>query len=584
MIDKAMPVHIKNLFEDVFYSIPEYQREYSWKLKNWENLFGDIDDSEKDYFLGTLICIVENDGSMMKVVDGQQRLTTLSIFRLALFNKLQGKKLEFAENENYYQIYLNLKSSLQKNSENKLQLQSKNKEEYETLIGKVIHNDDDKIDNRRRIFKAYNFFEEKISDYSVDDIFELLGKVNEALVVRIEVKTDQDAFILFESINNRGMPLSPIDLIKNKMFAQLAKDKIGDIEDHNTKWQKIIDNIEDFNDQVRFLRHYYHAFQHKDNIKIKRFKKATKTNLIEIYSELIENDVEFIFEEMQEKSKTYKIFTSPDNIDDSKSYSAYKEQLKNLQRLGIAPAYALMLYLFSEHKGKDFANLMLFLENWFIRRQLTNFPGTNKLDQIFLDLIGEIDKSGDYSFEFIKDYLSHEDYYKSDDEIKKALVSTNLYDDNFETIRYLLIQLEIDKREKNDTKEVSKDDFWKVEKKKSVWTIEHIMPQTPKKDSDWFRLIPDEETRESYVHKLGNLTLTRYNQTLSNISFSEKINKMTKDGKQIGLKSGNILINEYIKDKDDDRWTVEDIEKRGEDLADKILELLDRSRNRCDGV
>jgi len=59
---------------------------------------------------------------------------------------------------------------------------------------------------------------------------------------------------------------------------------------------------------------------------------------------------------------------------------------------------------------------------------------------------------------------------------------------------------------------------------------------------------------------------------------------MTKDGKQIGLKSGNILINEYIKDKDDDRWTVEDIEKRGEDLADKILELLDRSRNRCDGV
>lgn len=88
--------------------------------------------------------------------------------------------------------------------------------------------------------------------------FKLLDKINSALVVRIEVKSDQDAFILFESINNRGMPLSPIDLIKNKIFAQLAKNKIGNIEQNNKEWQKVLDSIDDFNDQVRFLRHYYH--------------------------------------------------------------------------------------------------------------------------------------------------------------------------------------------------------------------------------------------------------------------------------------------------------------------------------------
>lgn len=574
MIDKALAIHIKNLF-DVYYTIPEYQREYSWKLKNWENLFSDIEDSDKDYFLGTLICIIDDDGAKMRVVDGQQRITTLSIFRLAVFNKLRENKLKFAENEDYYGNFLNLKTSLHKEDKNKLQLQSNNKEEYESLIKRVIHDKDEKIDNRRRIFKAYSFFEEKLSEHSIDQLFELLDKINDALVVRIEVRTDQDAFILFESINNRGMPLSPIDLIKNKMFSQLAKDKIGDIGDHNIQWQKIIDGIEDFNDQVRFLRHYYHAFQHQENIKIKRYKKATKTNLIEIYSDLIEKDVEFIFKDIYEKSKIYNIFTSPDNIEDNQKYSNYMEQLKDLQRLGISPAYALLLYLFSEFKESDLTSLLLFLENWFVRRQLTNFPDTNKLDQIFLDLIGEIDKDGSYSFQFIKDYLSREEYYKGDDEIKKTLVNSNLYDDNFETIRYLLIQLEIDKREKTDTKEVSKDNFWKVEKKKSVWTIEHIMPQTPKKDSDWFTLVPEEETREKYIHKLGNLTLTRYNQTLSNKSFSDKT-VATKNDKNIGLKSGNILINQFIQKKPDNTWTTDDIEHRGVELADEILELLKR--------
>ena len=77
MIDKAAAISIKNLF-DVYYEIPEYQREYSWRLENWENLFNDLTESDKDYFLGTLICIVDSNTSM-QVVDGQQRLTTISI-------------------------------------------------------------------------------------------------------------------------------------------------------------------------------------------------------------------------------------------------------------------------------------------------------------------------------------------------------------------------------------------------------------------------------------------------------------------------------------------------------------------------
>ena len=113
MIHNADAYSIKNLF-DVYYEIPEYQREYSWKLENWENLFNDLNESDKDYFLGTLICISDGN-SPMQVVDGQQRLTTLSIFRLVIMNKLQNNRLKFAEDDDKSEEYLKLKDKFESN-------------------------------------------------------------------------------------------------------------------------------------------------------------------------------------------------------------------------------------------------------------------------------------------------------------------------------------------------------------------------------------------------------------------------------------------------------------------------------------
>ena len=152
MIDKAHAISIKNLF-DVYYEIPEYQREYSWRLENWENLFNDLNESDKDYFLGTLICIVDGD-TPMQVVDGQQRLTTLSIFRLCIFKKLNDEFTIFASDRSKNREFLNLESSLY-DKKNKLQLQSNNKFEYEKLVDKIINNKNESFDNRLRIFKAY---------------------------------------------------------------------------------------------------------------------------------------------------------------------------------------------------------------------------------------------------------------------------------------------------------------------------------------------------------------------------------------------------------------------------------------------
>lgn len=561
MIHNADAISIKNLF-DVYYEIPEYQREYSWRLENWENLFNDLNESDKDYFLGTLICIV--DGNIpMQVVDGQQRLTTLSIFRLSIFKKLNDKFTIFASDRAKNREFLNLESSLY-DKKNKLQLQSNNKSEYEKLVDKIINNKNESFDNRLRIFKAYNYFEEKISDYTIDELFNLLDKINGALVVRIEVKSDQDAFILFESINNRGMPLSPIDLIKNKIFAQLAKNKIGDIEQNNKEWQKVLDSIDDFNDQVRFLRHYYHAFQNDEKIGIKGYTKATKSNIIKIYSEHIEKDVKFIFDGLIEKAKIYNQFVHPKLLEKNK----YREKLIDLQILGIAPAYSLLLFLFSNFKDVDFANLLNLLENWFIRRHITDYPATNKLDQIFIDLISKINEQG-YAFEVVESFLKNDKNYQSDEKFKERLINDDLYEINTGATRCLLTKLEKSKR----TKE-SEVNFWETtgeKKSKLIWSIEHIMPQNPDKKTDWLNI--DEEIRKQYVHKLGNLTLTCYNSNLSNKSFIDKIS-ISENGNNIGLQSGNVKINDYFFSKDN--WTIDDIKIRSEILVNEIMLLLQK--------
>lgn len=563
MIDKAHAISIKNLF-DVYYEIPEYQREYSWRLENWENLFNDLNESDKDYFLGTLICIVDAYNTSMQVVDGQQRLTTLSIFRLAITKKLQDNRSEAIKNDDKMREYLNLKSSIMVDNKNRLQLQSNNKCEYEKLVDKIINNKNESFDNRLRIFKAYNYFEEKLSDYTVDELFNLLDKINGALVVRIEVKSDQDAFILFESINNRGMPLSPIDLIKNKIFAQLAKNKIGNIEQNNKEWQKVLDSIDDFNDQVRFLRHYYHAFQNDEKIGIKGYTKATKSNIIKIYSEHIEKDVKFIFDGLIEKAKIYNQFVHPESLEKNK----YREKLIDLQRLGIAPAYSLLLFLFSNFKNVDFTNLLNLLENWFIRRHITDYPATNKLDQIFIDLISKINEQG-YALEVVESFLKNDKNYQSDEKFKERLLNDDLYEINTAATRCLLTKLEKSKR----TKE-SEVNFWETtgeKKPKLIWSIEHIMPQNPDKKTDWLNI--DGEIRKQYVHKLGNLTLTCYNSKLSNKSFSDKIS-ISENGKDTGLQSGNVKINDYLMNKIE--WSIEDIKNRSEILVNEIMLLLQK--------
>jgi len=593
---EARNITIERLFgkdnnKELIYKIPPYQRAYSWKKEQCENLFNDILDNEEGYFLGSIICIGQEN--YYSVVDGQQRITTLSLLFNALLSVINDydsqhpdeKILDNRRNEDYADSWSKLKKFLYLKNIGKrltLSIQNGNDIDYNYLLDlSELTKNTQKPDNfsQRRLNRTYKDFRERLLDeeFTIKKIFNFYDKLASAFIVKIDVADEASAFTLFESINNRGIPLTPIDLIKNTIIGRMAElnekaDKI------NEDWQIIVKNIETYSDQIRFLRHFYHAFQKNPKIKVPKYTKATKTNIIKIYPALIKDssdiDVDNTLKELIEKSNIYSTFISPDTIKTDNQFHIYRHKLKDLERLGVAPSYSLLLYIFSIHSKDDLEPLLNFLENWFMRRNLTNYPSTNKLDQMFLDLINKI-YGEDYSFGTIKEYMTTGDYYLDDIEFEKWLIEKPLYDISSSAIRCLLIKLEKSKRTNEN-----KVDFWETtgtKKQKMVWSVEHILPQEPKETSDWFKIFTTDEHKQN-LHRLGNLTLTRYNSTLYNSEFEKKIEAKNKEGQNIGLKSGDIKISEYIKDKDDAKWTKKDIDARSQILATEVIELLNSDK------
>lgn len=577
MIQTAAQTTVKALLSEnngakYHYVIPPYQREYAWTKNQWDTLFDDLTDNDKGYFLGSLICILDGkigDSMEATVIDGQQRLTTLNLLLLALYEKIKPLNThpKVIENDGYQEARLAFKKYFLNHSDDKLprltpSIQNNNQADYTYLVRKIVHgNESNEPRNRgnRRITKAFNHFKDRIENYAgndVDTLFKLLDKITAACVVRIDTQDAASAFILFESINNRGVPLTPMDLIKNSMISSL---KSQSAEQTNEQWQQIINNLNDYDVQVRYLRHFYQAFKPVGLIwdKDKGKDKITKNDLIQTYTEVIKQQPENVLRELTVKSEIYKALSFPENVTPDSTFIRYQNKLIDLKKLGIAPAYTLLLFLFDRYPQQDFSGLLSYIEQWFMVRHLTNIPATNRTDDIFIAATKTQHEKYDETalIDKLQQALPNAEY------IKQSLENKYLYEDNANLTRYVLVYLE----QKQRTAENAVDFWANNQKGKPVWSVEHIYPQKPK-TGEW----PDD--CKEWLHSLGNLTLSAYNSNLHNHSFARKSQVNDEDGKDIGLKSGNVKINDYLRDKTE--WNAEHIKKRGEELVEAFLRSL----------
>lgn len=243
------------------YEIPKYQREYIWGTKQWEELFNDLMENGAGYFLGSIICINTTQDTLnnpkFEVVDGQQRLTTLSLLLAALYVTLDSNRDSLDEDQQSDILQLKRKLVIKKTrSEIRIvpQVQHKNLEDYMGLLAdkKIIApHQTPKFAGNRRIFQGYNYFKRRIdseleaSNNKVATMFEILEKVNTAILVMIEVSNHSDAYTLFESLNDRGTPLTSLDLIKNLLLARFDITDSDNLDYYFDRWIQIMDALGD---------------------------------------------------------------------------------------------------------------------------------------------------------------------------------------------------------------------------------------------------------------------------------------------------------------------------------------------------
>jgi hypothetical protein len=577
----------------VIYAIPRYQREYTWGKTHWENLFDDVHENKQGYFLGSIICINQSNDALsvqkLELVDGQQRLTTLSLLFAAIYDTLKKREKEL--NKEQELDLLNLKRKLiLKNDEAQIRLipqtQNNNNADYCAVLseaGIISEYSAPAYAGNRKIFRAYRYFQDRIAQIAnaqeggVKAIVEFLDKVNQACLVKIEVFSHADAYTLFESLNNRGMPLTAIDLIKNKLLAKLENIEPGRVDSYFEHWVKILAYLgDDYAVQERFVRQYYNAFQ--DDLKsIRNVSMATRSNVIQIYEELINSDAKDCLQKISLAAKQYSFILSRSK---DNTLTLLEKPFKDLERIQGAPSHLFMLYLLVKRKelelsSKHLTAVVNLLVRFFVRRNLTDTPPTRDLDRLFMGLCKKVNElDGESIPRLIEQQLIS---VSAPDAIFQQKLEGAIYEENSWVTRFILCAL----AERGMTKE-TRENLWLVENKQFIWTIEHIFPQGENIPQEWVDMIADgdgekaKEIQQIYVHKLGNLTMTGFNSALSNKSFQAKRDHSDKSGRADGYKNG-LKLNEDLANATS--WSIDQIKVRTKKLVKQTMKMFSLSDN-----
>lgn len=519
------------------YVIPLFQRTYSWTEKEWDILWKDIVEisemeNPRTHFIGSIVNMptvsVPEGVAKFLLIDGQQRITTIFIILVLLRNKaIENGKQRFAEEINNTLLVNQYKDGI---DYYKLLPTQIDRIHFQALINQ------ESGDETSQILKAYNYFEKKIKQSAFDS--EKIKKIITAnfSIVSIVLDADDNPYLVFESLNAKGRPLTQADLIRNFFFMRIHIDNQEAI--YNRYWNPMQMQLGE--NLTEFIRH----FLMKDGSIIKQNdvyytlkEKVSAHNATEYLGLLLQY------------SKYYNKFLNPALESDL----VIQKYLKRLNRIEVTTAYPFLLNIYNEYEQNkidknSFVEILKTIENYLIRRFVCNIA-TNQLNKIFPPLYSQIVDSNSM-LEELKSILQRKGYPR-DSEFINRFKDAKFYGAGDRQIKTKLILESIEENFQH-RETVSFEDL----------TIEHIMPQTL---SPWWQNHLGnywEETHELYLHTIGNLTLTAYNAQLSNDDFPQKKNI---------YKSSHLSINKYFENVSD--WKKEDIEKRADELSKLAIEI-----------
>jgi len=555
---------------DLFYQserikVPSYQRRYSWKQENFEDLWNDLDalNEKENHFFGTIVfksgVHKAQQVNEIDVVDGQQRITTISILLCSVRDYLK----ENFENDRIEERAKTINESLYlvdrdgKKRGLRLVLGNLDNKSYEN----IVEYPDDEIENEN-ISNCYDFFYNKI-DAELDgltEIKQLHDKILDQLIyVSITAEEHSDSYQLFEAMNNRGLSLSPIDLMKNYLLMKADNDSNTDEEKVEELWGDIIMNIDRMstnNPGVTFFRQYFMSSEiHNINEKVNQSKLYQPK-----FTDIVEqtNDIESMLVEIKKQSDLYRklINQEMDEFSNSEN-SELNRLLRDAKIISITP-FTLFLRTFSELN--DVSEIKRVIEKTnalLIRRQICD-RNTGPHDTIFNHLSQNMFNSNKDPLEYMIDYIRDDERFPSDDQFARYFSIEDF--SRSDLTKYILSKIEEDYYG-HGGKEV-------VESRYQVH-IEHILPERSGKSLTnlWLNEfdISNEEHR-NYKKKIGNLTLLESSPNIraSNRTLKKKQEYYTDN------KTDFEMTHELV---DLDKWDVDEIEKRSKKLSQKAVDV-----------
>lgn len=533
--------------------IPVYQRNYDWKMEHCKQLYDDlvkiIRQNRKSHFFGSIVSVQSESGTMEEflIIDGQQRLTTISLLLLTIYHLLSSGKMVSRDHQLTDKILKKYLIDEYEPEEKRIKLKPIKNDQK--AFGILFDQDEEYIPDSNLTIN-YRYFYDRIQhgELDIDELFDAICKLE---IINISLNHEDNPQLIFESLNSTGLNLSEGDKIRNYILMGLPNDQ-------QTKfYEKYWNRIESYTDYdvSSFVRDY---------LSIKQQSTPNMNSVYPTFKKYVEDaevaDIEPLLKDLLEYAKRYAFLIKGGHPDERLNSCIYR-----LNRLStsVTRPFLLEVIRLSESgalTADELIEVFHFTESYLFRRAICDLP-TNALNKIFLLLHREIIRfDGDeshYVEKFKYALLSKRERtrFPSDEEFAECMSTRNIYGMNPKNKLYLFERLE--NSETSETKDV-----W-GHLDRGEYSIEHIMPQHL--TAAWIVSLGDnyEAIHTNWLHRLANLTLTAYNSHYSNSPFAEKRDMPH------GFKDSGLRINQWVGQKE--QWGLPELEERDQLLKNTVI-------------
>lgn len=543
--------------------VPVYQRPYSWGRPEWEQLWDDVmetgaDDNTYQHFVGCVV-YMERDGTTLHkppsdIIDGQQRLATVSLLLEALSRRLGTDSRGGLNRETIHDFYLWQKHGAGGGREPKLLLANSDRAVLERI---VFDEPAAPADKKNQVHKAYQFFSRQIRDLGEAEIDHLCAGLSSLAIVDVSMKHGvDDPQRIFEGLNSTGKKLLQSDLIRNAVLMGLDRSRQSHLYTHH--WHPMEQGFAKRTDLDGFMRHYLAMTNHR---------MQPRGQVYEAFKRLLPSDQSDpgpLVEDVCRHSDHYLVMTAgADSQYDNERVTgdvrdAFRDVAATNPKTHGAP-YPFLLELFEDWARdsldtEELIRAVRMAESYVTRRVVCGYKSQQD-DSTFAELLGGLNKSQEYVDNVAErlEKLEGKKRFPTDDEFSENLARSDLYTRHKHICVHVLSRIE---RDLSGKEAASLEGM----------SVEHIMPQTL--SDTWKCCLGNEaaDVHKAWLHRLGNLTLTGVNPELSNKSFKDKC-RMPDGFRQSGLRM-NRELSEYS------QWGPDQIAERGQRLAELAIRVF----------